>query len=327
MFKNATEPVNRSEPIYRRFAWAFLILLLLGLAARAAVLQFRPFWMDERFSAALATQPLSEVVRHSAKDVHPPSYYLLLWAWNKPMAADRTPPAEIVDYNLARIGGTGEFTILHESVEKQIAGIYPSDYWDNEESADHIEAWDKWPLAPLWFLRLPSALFGVLGAVFAFLLGRRLWPDRPETAFIALIAALLGPFPLTWDTVARSYSLQAALATGLGLCAVAAANSRATIRHAIVLAALTAASLLTGYIAALVLPFIAVVIWFRAEEKSRGWPWERSLRRQYGGLRSCRKAGCATFRLNRPPPPFRTDWASRRSISWTPFGGPSFLTG
>jgi hypothetical protein len=266
MIKNATAP---AKLLSRRSVLLFLALIAMGLAARGAVLQFRPFWMDERFSAALATQPLSEVIEYSAKDVHPPLYYLLLWAWNKPMAASRIPPAEITDYNLERIGATGEFTILDRDGEKRISGIYPSDYWGEKDGSDHIEAWHKWPLAPLWFLRMPSAMLGLLAGALTFLLGRRLWPERPEVAFIALAVAAIGPFTLTWDTVARSYSLQAALAAALASSAIAACDCSATKRHAIILAALTTASLLTGYIVTLVLPCIAGVLWFRSEKKSR----------------------------------------------------------
>jgi hypothetical protein len=38
-------------------------------------------WYDETVSVYLATQPLPNLIAHTARDIHPPAYYLLLHAW------------------------------------------------------------------------------------------------------------------------------------------------------------------------------------------------------------------------------------------------------
>jgi uncharacterized membrane protein len=64
--------------------WArigLLALLLLAFALRLYHLGSESLWYDETVSAYLATQPVSELIAHTARDIHPPAYYLLLHAW------------------------------------------------------------------------------------------------------------------------------------------------------------------------------------------------------------------------------------------------------
>ena len=58
-----------------------LAVLLLGLALRLYRLGADSLWYDETVSTALAGSPLPELLRHTAGDIHPPGYYLLLRGW------------------------------------------------------------------------------------------------------------------------------------------------------------------------------------------------------------------------------------------------------
>lgn len=68
-----------SGPAGRRLA--LLLLLLLALALRLYRLGDASIWWDEGWSVWLARQPVAEILRQSALDVHPPLYHLLLGGW------------------------------------------------------------------------------------------------------------------------------------------------------------------------------------------------------------------------------------------------------
>ena len=38
-------------------------------------------WYDETVSTLLAGSPLPDLIRHTAGDIHPPLYYILLRGW------------------------------------------------------------------------------------------------------------------------------------------------------------------------------------------------------------------------------------------------------
>ncbi len=57
------------------------LLTLLALLLRAARLDFQPLWWDEGYSVWFAHQPLGEMLRLTALDIHPPLYYALLSDW------------------------------------------------------------------------------------------------------------------------------------------------------------------------------------------------------------------------------------------------------
>ena len=59
----------------------FLILLAIGFALRLYRLGVDSLWYDETVSVYLAGSPVSELLRHTAGDIHPPGYYLLLRGW------------------------------------------------------------------------------------------------------------------------------------------------------------------------------------------------------------------------------------------------------
>ncbi len=60
----------------------YLLLLLAGFAIRLYGLGGQSLWYDETVSAYLARQPVAELVAHTARDIHPPGYYLLLRGWS-----------------------------------------------------------------------------------------------------------------------------------------------------------------------------------------------------------------------------------------------------
>jgi uncharacterized membrane protein len=74
-----TESLIRPLPSLNRL-WV-LALILLAFALRLFRLGSESFWYDETVSAYLAAQPLPELIAHTARDIHPPAYYLLLHAW------------------------------------------------------------------------------------------------------------------------------------------------------------------------------------------------------------------------------------------------------
>jgi uncharacterized membrane protein len=59
------------------FGVAFLISAICKLSA----LNSRELWLDETYSAFMGNLPLAQILHHTAGDVHPPFYYLLLWVW------------------------------------------------------------------------------------------------------------------------------------------------------------------------------------------------------------------------------------------------------
>ncbi len=58
-----------------------LLIVLAGFALRLYRLGADSLWYDETVSTALAGSPLPELIRHTAGDIHPPGYYLLLRGW------------------------------------------------------------------------------------------------------------------------------------------------------------------------------------------------------------------------------------------------------
>jgi uncharacterized membrane protein len=57
------------------------LMLCGGLALRLFRLGAANLWYDETVSVVLAGSPLPELIRHTAGDIHPPGYYMLLRGW------------------------------------------------------------------------------------------------------------------------------------------------------------------------------------------------------------------------------------------------------
>ena len=58
-----------------------LLILLVGAALRLYRLGADSLWYDETVSTFLAGSRLAELLRHTAGDIHPPGYYVLLRGW------------------------------------------------------------------------------------------------------------------------------------------------------------------------------------------------------------------------------------------------------
>ncbi len=58
-----------------------LAILLGGFGLRLVRFGAESLWYDETVSAFLAAQPITDLVAHTARDIHPPGYYLLLHLW------------------------------------------------------------------------------------------------------------------------------------------------------------------------------------------------------------------------------------------------------
>lgn len=61
--------------------WAVVGVTLVGLGLRAFHLGSGSLWYDEAFSALAAERPFAQMLDATAYDVHPPLYYIILWAW------------------------------------------------------------------------------------------------------------------------------------------------------------------------------------------------------------------------------------------------------
>ena len=55
-----------------------VLLLLVGFGLRLYRLGADSLWYDETVSAYLANQSITDLIAYTAKDIHPPGYYLLL---------------------------------------------------------------------------------------------------------------------------------------------------------------------------------------------------------------------------------------------------------
>ncbi|HYW41366.1 MAG TPA: glycosyltransferase family 39 protein [Bryobacteraceae bacterium] len=75
-------------PFKKLAAWLWLHPVLVACLAitvsaccKIARLTSRELWLDETYTAFVATLPFPEVLRHTAGDMHPPLYWVLVWAW------------------------------------------------------------------------------------------------------------------------------------------------------------------------------------------------------------------------------------------------------
>ena len=63
--------------------WLLLGILLLAFGLRLYRLGAESLWYDETVSVYLASKSIPALVAHTAGDIHPPGYYLLLHAWTR----------------------------------------------------------------------------------------------------------------------------------------------------------------------------------------------------------------------------------------------------
>lgn len=74
----------------QRVRLLLLLAILLAFALRLQHLGVASFWYDETVSFALAQEPAADLITHTARDIHPPGYYLLLRAWLALLPPGRT---------------------------------------------------------------------------------------------------------------------------------------------------------------------------------------------------------------------------------------------
>ncbi len=78
---NANAPLSTLQSTRSRAL--LLIGLLLAFALRLYHLGGESLWYDETVSAVLAEQSPAALIAHTARDIHPPGYYLLLHGWQR----------------------------------------------------------------------------------------------------------------------------------------------------------------------------------------------------------------------------------------------------
>jgi len=61
------------------------LILLAGFGLRLYRLGAQSLWYDETVSAVLAQKAIPDLIAHTARDIHPPGYYLLLRLWTRPV--------------------------------------------------------------------------------------------------------------------------------------------------------------------------------------------------------------------------------------------------
>ena len=60
-----------------------ILILISGFALRLFRLGAQSLWYDETVSAVLARKSLPDLIAHTARDIHPPGYYILLHFWTR----------------------------------------------------------------------------------------------------------------------------------------------------------------------------------------------------------------------------------------------------
>lgn len=73
--------ITEDKVLLRRSLW--LLIIAGGFALRLYRLGAQSLWYDETVSAYLASQSIPDLIAHTARDIHPPGYYLLLHVWTR----------------------------------------------------------------------------------------------------------------------------------------------------------------------------------------------------------------------------------------------------
>lgn len=241
-------------------------ILLLATGVRVAHLRHF-FWIDETFSATLATQDFTTITRLSAKDVHPPLYFWTLRVWNliglRLFGTSPTASAvNIINYRLSTRSAPAEFIVSAQENKPAILtdGIHP-------------DLWGKYMLAPLWFLRLLNVFGALISIWLLWILAIRLYPDKQSIAVYGCLIFACSGFAVFWDTVIRSYSFVAIFILALHVLWPLAPKSVA--KGMLFYAALTVLlllSYLTSYIALFFLPVYGLMLVLRYGPH-RFWAW------------------------------------------------------
>jgi hypothetical protein len=98
--------------------------LLLAFSLRLHRLDAESLWYDETVSAYLASQTIPDLIAHTARDIHPPGYYLLLHFWQ---ALTHPTPAHALEFLYAWPSlGFGMITLALIAAMAHQAGSLPA---------------------------------------------------------------------------------------------------------------------------------------------------------------------------------------------------------
>lgn len=160
---NASTPRAATTPFILGPAYRpiLLLLLLAAFGLRLFHLGGESLWYDETFSAYLAAQPAPDLIAHTARDIHPPGYYLLLHAWR---ALARPSVAFGLEYLLAwpSLMAAMLVLVLTAALARRLFGqpaallaltfaaLHPTEVWFAQEVRMYALAAALY-LAALWF--------------------------------------------------------------------------------------------------------------------------------------------------------------------------------
>jgi uncharacterized membrane protein len=88
----------------------FCFALSVSAFCKLSRLDSRELWLDETYSAFVADLRFPELLRHTAGDVHPPLYYMLLWAWVR-IAGDAQAQLRLFSVVLSICAAIGMFLL------------------------------------------------------------------------------------------------------------------------------------------------------------------------------------------------------------------------
>lgn len=168
--------------------WVWLAgIVVFGASLRVCLLGQQSLWYDETFSALAAERPFWDVVSTAAHDYHPPAYFILLWGGSRSwwFLSGLSSLFPYLDYDTT--GHVVRGTLPLEMAMKQLP------YLVNPTRP------------PEWWLRLPSALFGITNVGLTYHVARRLRPNKEAITAAALMAFM--PFQIAYSQEARMYQM------------------------------------------------------------------------------------------------------------------------
>jgi len=130
-----------------------LLFIVLGAALRLHRLGAESLWYDETVSVLLATKPVGAMLAHTARDIHPPLYYMLLNLW-------------------VRFAGTSEFAVAWLSWAVGVL-LLPTTYMLGRDMP--ILAVALLSIAPYHVWYSQEVRMYALGALWAVLAGYAAW--------------------------------------------------------------------------------------------------------------------------------------------------------
>jgi mannosyltransferase len=91
----------------------FALIIVASVVVRFFRLGSRELWLDETYSALLANMPFKQMLQYIMGDVHPPLFYVLLWAWVR-LAGDSEAALRLFSVGLFSIGTVGFFFVVRK---------------------------------------------------------------------------------------------------------------------------------------------------------------------------------------------------------------------